>query len=171
MSWWLRLIVGQVTSGGGEGLDKGSSPPPLSPDEESVARLDTSEGEAAVMIDLVHPVILEGEVIEFRLVNCGNVALMSSQYFSVERWSGASWNTLPAPRIRGVPVMFSDEGWLLQPGASAPTQQWPFKGEEVRLEPGWYRLVKSATYEGKPHAPRHDKLVARTQVRVEARRG
>lgn len=78
--------------------------------------------------------------------------------FTVERWDGERWVDVPWAEH----LVFPAIGIVLRPGGSTDPQQWPTEG--VHVEPGWYRAVKSASYEDPEHA--HPKVEARTRFRV-----
>lgn len=80
-----------------------------------------------------------GERVTIRLVNRGEVDLLTGLPFGVERWDGEQWVRV---EWRGSTV-FQMVGIVLGPGGSTDPQHWPSEGVQAR--PGCYRAVKSAS--------------------------
>ncbi|WP_157362315.1 immunoglobulin-like domain-containing protein [Haloechinothrix halophila] len=104
-----------------------------------VTRLHTPQGEAAIQLVLDKRSMEAGEQLAVRLVNRGDVEVMTGLPIIQERWNGERWVEITQHGV------WPDVGILLQPGGSTEAQTWPFGGLP---EPGRYRLTKSASYEG-----------------------
>lgn len=113
------------------------------------------EGDAAMEVVLERLEISQRQQIALRLVNRGEVDLLTGLDFEVERWDGRRW--IPAwGRGRAWPAI----GIGVPPGESTKPQTWPSHDDDYELKPGWYRIAKSATYaEDQP-------LLGRTRFRV-----
>lgn len=137
-------------------------PPGL--DQEGIARLSTPVGEAAIEIALDQRLLGPNGRLSFRLMNRGQVELVTGRAFHVERWNRQAWIVVPASSAEGFAPAFTDEGWLLEPGDNTQTQSWPFPGMTVRT--GWYRIAKPARFEGSRHGVPNLELLARARFRV-----
>jgi hypothetical protein len=137
-------------------------PPGL--DQEGGARLSTPVGEAAIEIALDQRLFGPNERLSFRLMNRGQVELLTGRAFHVECWNRQAWIVVPASSAEGFVPAITDEGWLLEPGGNTQTQRWPFPGMTVGT--GWYRIVKPARFEGSRHGLPNQKLLARARFRV-----
>jgi hypothetical protein len=134
---------------------------------EPVARLWTPQGEAAIEVVLDRSSVQPGECVTFRLVNSGQVELITGQPFQVARWDGQAWRPSSSPEINlpgggKAHLAFTDEGRFIAPGRRTEVQSWPLRGMPP-MEPGWYRVAKAAWYEG---LGTRDKMVAYARFRV-----
>lgn len=149
-------------------MTEAAEPKPDSPtgqEQEGTSRFRAPVGEAAAKIILDRATIRPTEQTSFRLVNGGQVDLMVGPAFDTERWNGQAWLALPPPRIADMPYLFPDVGQLLRPGEHSQPQKWPLSG--MKIEPGWYRIVKAVRCEGGGlHRHPSRELVARARVRV-----
>lgn len=116
-----------------------TSPAPPHSVRGDVTRLHTPEGEAAIELVLDKRTMDAGDQLSVRLVNRGDVQLMTGLPISVSRWNGERWVRIEQHGF------WPDVGILLKPGGRTEAQTWPFGGLP---EPGRYRLTKSARYEG-----------------------
>ena len=154
------LVVGCAGSAGSGGGSPGHVGGPPGEEDEGITRQDTKQGEAAVEL-LVDPrEIRLGESVTIRLVNRGEVDVLTGLGFTVERWDGERWVDVPWPKD----LVFPAIGIVLHPGASTDPQVWSTEG--ARVEPGWYRAVKSASYEDPGNVRPDTKLEARTRFRI-----
>lgn len=127
-------------------------------------RLSTTAGVAAIEVVLDQPLLRSDDRLTFRLVNRGEVEVITGYAFEVERWDGHAWVVVPAPSVDGVAHAFPDVGWLIGPGENARAQRWPVSG--TTRATGWYRVVKSARWEGSRSGLSDRELVARARFRV-----
>ncbi len=170
----LLLLAVFLTACAGS-ADRGAAPPPLpaesteppepaeptEPDEE-IVRLRTRQGEAAVQVVVEPREIRLGETVTIRLVNRGELTLLTGLMFNVERWDGEGWVEVAWPQN----VDFHAVGIFLPGGGSTDPQSWPAFG--VPVQPGLYRARKSASYED-PDTIRPD-LQLRPYARFRVRR-
>lgn len=174
--WGTYPDLGGSKPGGGRGMKTrlavplvlavlaagcGRSAPP-GQEEEGIARHETPKGEAAIELVIEPREITLGETVTLRLVNRGEVQLLTGLPFGVERWDGERWVRVPEPE-----GAWPDVGLLLPPGGSTDPQRWPTDG--VQAEPGWYRAVKDAEsfLDSDPEDLRPDfELEARTRFHV-----
>jgi hypothetical protein len=161
----VPLLVAVLAAGCGGSAGSGEGSPgqiggPPGEEDEGIARQDTPHGEAAIELVVEPRDIRMGEQVSIRLVSRGEVEVLTGLGFSVERWDGQRWVDVPWPED----LVFPAIGIVLPPGGSVDPQRWPT--ERVRVEPGWYRAVKSATYEDPEHVRPDTKLEARTRFRV-----
>lgn len=140
----------------------GDAPPGV--DQDGIVRLSTTAGVAAIEVVLDQQSLRSDERLSFRLVNRGQVEVITGQAFDVERWDGHAWVAVPAPSVAGYALAYTDEGWMVGPGGTSLTQRWPFS--DTTLATGWYRVVKSARWEGSRVGLSDRELVARAGFRV-----
>ena len=125
-----------------------------------VVRRNTPQGEAAIQLIIEPGEIKPGETITVRLVNRGEVDLVTGLPFYVQRRDGKEWVAVPWPKNSLFPMI----GIPLPPGGSTKPQRWPIDG--VDAQPGLYRVVKSARYEDPNHARPDVLLTAHARFRV-----
>jgi hypothetical protein len=101
-------------------------------------RRDTPKGEAAIELVVEPKTIGVGERVTIRLVNRGQVELLTGLPFEVERCDGEQWVRVEWPGS----TVFQMVGIVLRPGGSTDPQHGPTEG--VQAGPGRYRAVKSA---------------------------
>jgi hypothetical protein len=125
-----------------------------------VVRRNTPQGEAAIQLIIEPQEIKPGETITVRLVNQGEVDLLTGLPFYVQRRADKEWVGVPWPKNSVFPLV----GIPLPPGGSTKPQRWPIDG--VDAQPGLYRVVKSARYEDPNHARPDVLLTAHARFRV-----
>ncbi len=145
-------------------VDRGAATPPsmAEPTEtnEEIVRHDTPEGEAAVELVVEPREVRLGETVTVRLVNRGEVGLLTGFRYNVEHWDGRGWVDAPWPKN----LVFKAIGLFLPPGGSTDPQAWPPDG--LRVQPGLYRVLKSASYEDPAHVRPDVQLRPQTRFRV-----
>lgn len=132
---------------------------PAADDQEGVVRADTPDGAAAMELVVDRGVLRSDEQVAFRLVNRGQLDLLTGAPFGVQRWDGQAWRTLPMDQI------WPSYGFVFAPGEQSVEQRWP-TDEALWTAPGWHRIVKSASYEAPEHGQPDPELQARTRFRV-----
>lgn len=135
------------------------APPPS--ENEGIVRLITSGGAVAAEIVLNKNAIERDEIIQFKLVNRGELPILTGILFHVEWWNGTAWDRVqPSKRALGQAV-----GIKLQPAQASKPQTWPGTQTQQTI-PGWYRVVKRATYEDPLHKKDDLTLVMRQRFQV-----
>lgn len=165
VTWPVVLFLLLVGCAGGADLTRTTSDddggPPGHEDDGS-ARITTPAGEAAAELLLADETVQAGEEVTFRLLNTGQVELLTGLPYHVERWDGLAWSMLP--ESADGPRVWLGIGFILRPGDHTEAQTWPL--DETPVEPGWYRIVKSATYEDPDGPASNLEVVARARFRV-----
>lgn len=137
----------------------------MDPSDESIARVATSEGAAILALDVQPREISPSDQVILSLTNSGDVPLFTGLHFTVERWESdsrwadATWDGFG----------FDDVGRTLRPGQSTDPQSFPLAGpDRDSLEPGRYRITKSATYQppDMTDATDEEELVVRNEFLV-----
>lgn len=132
-------------------LSSPSQPPGMSGKVErpqargfGIVRLRTADGVAAVEVVVEDTVIDEGEAVVFRLVNRGQVEVLTGLGYDIQRWTGRRWVTVPWRENRAFPRIAI---WLSTRDSTEPEGWSPDDADpDARTGPGRYRVVKSATY-------------------------
>jgi hypothetical protein len=140
---WLAASCGILSSScAGEPVSESPREAP-GVNNQPVAEVDTVAGPASLAL-VVDPDRAESsEPVSFHLENRGEVELQAGLRFAVERWVGTEWTPVP---LADPPADFPLIGIPIQPGERTEPQRWPLVGKV--LEPGWYRVVTGAWYEG-----------------------
>lgn len=115
-----------------------------SPDAAPFASVPTPDGEARVQLQVTPARIEPHEDVSIRLLNHGEVELVTGVDFTIERWEDGRWVDPFTPDAPAV-------GLVLAPGGGHTGRDvagWPgqFRGGAPPL-PGTYRVTKTATYE------------------------
>lgn len=157
---WMSIALG--VSAIHACADGSANTPSSRGQDNSVVRLDTPEGRAIIKLVLNKRSVSSGGQLRVRLVNRGDVPVLTGLAIRDERWNGERWVEIEREGIWAWPLI----GITLKPGRRTQAQTWPFGGIS-EPEPGLYRLTKSATYEGSPALGRDDrKLVATATFEV-----
>ena len=156
------LIVALVDCAASPGSSSGSLGVPRGAND-TIVRRHTRQGEAAIQLIVEPQEIKACETITIRLVNRGEVELLTGLIFNVQRRASKGWVAVPWPKN----VTFSLVGVTLPPGGSTEPQYWPID-DGVDAPPGLYRVVKSARYEDPDYARRDVLLTANTRFRIRA---
>lgn len=141
--WILTATLLGLAGCGGAGASGPSASGPSDSDGlPGCSATDSIPQGASIELVLEDDVLEPDETARFRLV-APDADVLTGLPYELERWNGDRW--VPAPRQ---PRAWTMQGFMIGSGGGTPTQSWPDQ-DATRIEPGRYRVVKSATYEGK----------------------
>lgn len=146
----------------------GNSTVPPGDHQGGIDSLQTKRGRAAFDLAVEPREVEPDGQVSIRSVNRGEVRLGMGTGFTVERWEEGQWVDVPFPdgAARSHVILF------LEPGATSDWDHtWPLRHlDSESMQPGWYRVTKSATIEHRGGDRSEDarELVAHALFRVES---